>query len=220
MKSINIDNSGQALIVVMLFGIVMLILVMVLTSSTIKEINQNSQGYLGEASLNTSQSGIQEGLSTISSQYTSSEVPQSVTKSPITCTGLPNNNLGSSINLESCSYSLSSNSLSDTNTISIPQGELLPINLDNYAKGSNLLYISLSQSSQSKSQDTIELLLESGSNNLQTTCTLTINASSNIEITPNTNVLYIDSINSGVNVTYSSNPTPNITYQKNSLSCN
>lgn len=219
MKSINIDNSGQALIVVMLFGIVMLILVMVLTSSTIKEINQNSQGYLGEASLNTSQSGIQEGLSTISSQYTSSGVPKSVTQNPINCTGLPNNNLGSSINLETCSYSLSSNSLSDTNTISIPQGELLPINLDNYAKGSNLLYISLSQSSQSKSQDTIELLLES-SINAQTTCTLTINASSNIEITPNTNVLYIDSINSGVNVTYSSNPTPNITYQKNSLSCN
>jgi hypothetical protein len=218
-KSINIDNSGQALIVVMLFGIVMLILVMVLTSSTIKEINQNSQGYLGEASLNTSQSGIQEGLSTISSQYTSLGVPKSVTKSPTNCTGLPNNNLGSSINLETCSYSLSSNSLSDTNTISIPQGELLPINLDNYANGSNPLYISLSQSSQSKSQDTIELLLES-SINAQTTCTLTINASSNIEITPNTNVLYIDPINSGVNVTYSSNPTPNITYQKNSLSCN
>ncbi len=183
MNDIKINNKGQALVVVMLLGIVLLILVMSITTSVSKTTNQSSIDYGSQVSFANAQSGIQQAQSAINS-------------------GNPSGgNCSHSTTTNTCSYNTSQVLLSNSSatkpiTAKVPKSVTLPISIDNISSYLNLTF-NISDSSK------VKIYYVNNSNATLYSCYFNVNRGENytLSIPKGTTVIYLE-LNSSEIVSY------------------
>jgi Tfp pilus assembly protein PilX len=210
-KHIKENRKGQALIVVLLIGIVILILIMTLTSSVTKSQQQNNQNYDGQLAFTTAQSEAQNGVNQINNTNNNNKSPQNIstTKSE-SCT------VSSASSHKNCQYNITSNGLTNTTTINLPHGVMLPINLLSSLTGlasstSNITYTIAGATGDSL--QVIYLTGSSGSEKMNTKIISSISSSyTNTLRKSSVSVLYLELLGKkGGTVTYSGTTTSSAT---------
>lgn len=213
MRYIKKNNKGQALIIVLLLGIVVLILVMSLTSNVTKNAQQNNENYNGQLAFTAAQSEAQNGINTINANNTSNpsngNIPQPVpgtspTNPTITKAESCNNVIPSaSSSNTNCQYTMSDTTLQQKTTVKLAYGVMLPINLitsptNNF---SGTLYFNISGAS---GQLQVIYMTGSSGSETMTTCITSTNGSYSLSLT-NASVVYFELLgSSGGTVNYSS----------------
>ena len=204
------NNKGQALIIVLLLGIVVLILVMSITSNVTKNAQQNNENYNGQLAFTAAQTEAQNGINSINTNNQSNgDIPlpvSSLTPQKISCNNVIPTASGSKNN---CQYTNSYKTLAGTTTVNLAYGVMLPINLitSPTSNFSGTLYFNISGSSGQ-----LQVIYMTGSSGSETmkTCLTSTNGSYSLPLT-NASVVYLELLGSnGGTVIYSSNSLPGV----------